>query len=469
MSADNMRKSAKGLGRLLGFSAGILVCVLVWVLPLQGLSREGRLCLAFTLMTVVWWGAQVAQPGYTSGVYLALLCLFQVEEPSVVFSGWLDPVLWLVPGAYLIAAAVQRSGLGERLSYFLILRFVRGWTSIIVTIFALTLGLSLLIPHPWPRAFLIMSVMKMVIKAARLPAHDATVVGFTVFAATVPTSLVFLTGDASINPLAASYAPEPVTFLRWFVVMGPPAILLTLLTLGIILAMFRPTAPVQVNLEQVRTEQQALGPVSKVELRTMAWVLTAVALWMSDGITGLDIGWTTLLVSMLMSMPVIGEVLRPEDWASVPVQVLIFLTAAISIGRTGTATGMNQWLADVILPETLPENVFLIGLLIACLSVVIHMFMGSVIAVMGVVIPALLSVTSGTGIPPLAVIGITYLCVSGHYLLPFHHLSILVGQGEENGKYTQRETLKISGPLLFALLITVVATIVWWKMIGLLK
>lgn len=457
----------KRYSKAAGFFGGIVLCAVLCLLPLEGLSREGQLCLGLTLMTVVWWAAQIAQSGYVSGVYLMLLCLFKVAEPSVIFSGWTGSTIWLVAGAYLIASAVRGSGLGERLSYWFILRFVRGWRSILVSIFALTLILSLLIPHPWPRAFLIMSVMLVVIRSARIPRADGVIVGFTVFAASVPVSLIFLTGDATINPLAASYAGE-VSFLRWLQVIGPPALLLSVLTLGLILLLFRPSAQVKLDLEEIRAAQAKLGRLTERELRTLVWVVAAIALWLTNGFTGLDIGWITLLIAMLMSMPVVGGVLEAKDWGEVPVHVMVFLTAAIAIGRVGAATGMNGWIADTLLPAAMPDSPVLTALCIAGLSVAVHMLMGSVIAVMGVTIPAFLSITAGTGISPLAVIGIVYLSVAGHYCLPFHHLNMLVGQGKENGMYTQRETLKMSLPLLCAVLVTVVCAVFWWGALGLL-
>ena len=65
-------------------------------------------------------------------------------------------------------------------------------------------------------------------------------------------------------------------------------------------------------------------------------------------------------------------------------------------------------------------------------------------------------------------ISIVYLSVAGHYVLPFHHLNILVGQGEENGMYTQRETMKMSVPLLLALLVTIALSVGWWSLLGLM-
>ena len=168
-----------------------------------------------------------------------------------------------------------------------------------------------------------------------------------------------------------------------------------------------------------------------------------------------------------MSMPLVGGVLHPTDWAEVPVHVMVFLTAAIAIGKVGAATGMNTWIAQTLLPGVMPENPVLLALCISIFAVIIHMFMGSVIAVMGVTIPTFLAFTQGTGVSSLAIIGIVYISVAGHYLLPFHHLNMLVGQGEENGMYTQKETLKMGIPLLIAVLITMVAAVGWWSLLGL--
>lgn len=238
--------------------------------------------------------------------------------------------------------------------------------------------------------------------------------------------------------------------------------------MGLILLLFRPSAPVTLDLDKIRAAQAKLGRMTEKEIRTLVWIVIAIVLWLTNGVTGLDIGWITLLIAMLMSMPVVGGVLEAGDWKEVPVHVMVFLTAAIAIGRVGAATGMNAWIAETLLPASMPENPVLMALCIAGLSVVIHMLMGSVIAVMGVTIPAFLSFSAGTGVAPFAIVGIVYLSVAGHYCLPFHHLNMLVGQGAENGMYTQRETLKISLPLLAAVLFTIVLSVFWWRFLGLI-
>lgn len=94
-------------------------------------------------------------------LYCALLVLFKVcvddtgaasisATVASTFSSWTKATMWLVIGAYLIASAVKESGLGERIAYAFMLKFVRDAKSLIISIFALTFVLSLLIPHPFP-------------------------------------------------------------------------------------------------------------------------------------------------------------------------------------------------------------------------------------------------------------------------------------------------------------------------------
>jgi len=454
--------------RLIGLLIGVAVAIIINMISLEELSAQGKMCLGLTLMTVVFWAFQIVQSGYASGLYLALLVIFKVAEPAVIFSPWIGSTMYLVIGAYLIASAVKSSGLGERIAYGFIIKFVNSYKSIIISIFALTFILSILIPHPWPRAFLIMSVMAVVIKSASISKEDASKIGFTVFAASVPVSMIFLTGDSVINPLSVQASGISISWFQWFVYMGPPNIIASILTCVLILVLFKPTKEVSINKDEMKQKLEALGLLSKIEKRTIVWLVIAVVLWMTDSIHGINIGWITLLIAMLMSFPIVGDILTPKQWNEVPIHILLFLTAAMTIGKVGAATGMNAWIAATILPSSVPSNPFILALIITVISIGIHMVLGSVIAVMGIAIPALLIFTEPIGISPVVTTLLVYSSISIHYILPFHHLNILVGQGEENGMYTQKEVLRLGIPLtVVVFIITVVIEIPYWKMIGL--
>lgn len=452
--------------REIGFLAGIAVALIVWFAPLPGIEGNAKLMLAFTLMTVVWWALQIAQNGYTAGVLLALMCIFQLDEPAEIFYAWTGTTMWLVIGAYLIANAVKTSGLGERIAYSYMLRFVTGFRSIIIGIFALTAILSLLIPHPWPRAFLIMAVMAVIIQSSGISKADAVKIGFAVFAASVPCSLIFITGDAVINPLAASYAGG-ADFVTWLKVMGVPAIIMSIITLILFLALYRPERDYSIDKDAIRGKLADMGKMSGVEVKTIVWVLIAIVLWFTESIHGIDIGWVTFAVGMLMSMPIIGDLNAAKDWGAVPIHVLVFLTAAMAIGHVGADTGMNAWIAS-FMPTSVPDNMFIIAAIIVALSFAVHMLLGSVIAVMGVAVPAILAFAQPLGIDPMVATMICYMAVAAHYLFPFQHLNTLVGASPDTGNYTQKETLKLGIALIPVLFLMGWVMVGWFGVIGML-
>ena len=454
----------------IGFILGIIVAILINMSSIDGLSPQGKMCLALTFMTVIFWGFQIAQPGYTSGLFLSLLVIFKVAPPANVFAPWSGPIMYLVIGAYLIAGAVKSSGLGERIAYKFILKFVDSYKSIIISIFALTFILSVLIPHPWPRAFLIMSVMAVVIKSGNIPREDAVKIGFTVFAASVPVSMIFLTGDSVINVLAVQATGKSIGWIDWFIYMGPPNIISSLLTCILVLFLFKPSKEVSINKDEIRAKLAAMGDMSALEKRAAFWITIAIVLWISDSVHGIHLGWITLFVAMAMAMPKVGGVLTPKDWGGVPIHVLIFLTAAMTIGGVGGLTGMNTWIAKTILPSEVPTNPYILATFIATVSVAIHMALGSVIAVMGIAIPALLLFTQPMGMDPVIPVFLVYTAIGIHYILPFQHLNMLVGLGEENGMYTQKEVMRLGIPLTVVVYITcVLIEVPYWQMIGLFK
>ncbi len=455
--------------QVLKITLGVSILIACLLLPLEGLEKKGQLALALTLMTVAFWALQVSHTGYIAGLYLVLLIILDVSSPSTVLSTMTSSSTYLIIGAYLIAAAVKTSSLAQRIAYSFLLNFVKSYRTLIIAIFILTFILSLFIPHAWPRAFLIMSVMSVVIKSANIGKKEAIIIGFAVFASSVPISLIFLTGASVTNPLALSYANYHLSWLGWLKVMGLPAIIASVLTLILFLIIFTPKKTLNFNKEAIKESYDQLGSFSKNDKNLLIWLCIAIATWMLDFLHAIDIGWVTFFIAMLMSLPIFGSVIKTKHFKEVPISVLIFITAATAIGKVGSETGMNAYIAKTILPSFIPSNMYLLALVVTTFTLVVHMLLGSVLATMGVAIPALLSYSALINVNPLVVVLWSYTVIASHFILPFHHMNVLVGEGEDNGLYSQKQTIKLGIPLIGVVyFITVVIETSWWKLIGLL-
>lgn len=458
-------KNKKNIGLILG----IIIGLIIWNIDISNISSDGQKTMALSLMAVVFWATGVTNVGFTSILFLTSLVLFDVASTSDIFSIWTSQTIYLVIGAYLIADAVNRSGLGERIAYWFVIKFVNSFKSIIISSFALQAILSLLIPHPWPRAFIVLSVMKIIIKSAKIAKEDAAIIGFSVFVAAVPTSMLFLTGDSTLNILTVDLSGQRIGWLDWIYHMGVPALVTSILTCILMLIIFKPTSSISIDKEMMREKLIKLGKLTSLEKRTIFWLMVAIVLWMTDSIHNIDLGWITIMIAALMSMPIIGEVLTKDSWKTVPIDTLFFLNAALAIGKIGEITGMNSWIVSSLLPSSVPENIFLFGLLVVIVSIGLHMVLGSAMTVMSIAIPAFLTYMGSSSMNPLVPALLVYTSVSIHYILPYQHITILVGMGEEHGMYNNSHVAKMGIPLtLIVFIVVFLIQIPWWHITGLL-
>lgn len=455
--------------REIGAVLGILVLLIVMFSPIPGLTAQGKGALAISLFGVVWWAMGVVQPGYTSLLMLVGWVVLGVAPVQTVFSMWTTPLIYLVVGGYLIATAVQESGLGKRISYMFILKFVNSFTSIVVSAYVLGALLSFLIPHPWPRSFLIMSVMGMIIKSTDMPKKDAAIIGLSVFAGSASNSMILLTGDSVLNLVGATAGNVTLTWLEWAKYMAVPGLVATVLTCLLQLKLFKPSKKFEVNKDSIKTELKNLGGMTGVEKRTLFWVALAIILWATDSFHHIHPGWIAALMGIALALPRVGNVLKPTSWNAVPIGTLFFLTAASAIGKVGDVTGMNKWVADVVLPASVPDNVFLFAAIAVVVTMVIHMVLGSALAVMGIAAPALILFAQAAGINPIVASLLVYTTVSMHFILPFHHMNVLVGVGDNAGMYGDSEIIKLGVPLtVLTFVVALLVEVPWWILTGLL-
>jgi anion transporter len=465
--------------KLVGIILGFLAAAVIWLLPIANLPEAGQKCLAITVFVVIWWVFGVMHPAYTTLLlflgYIVLIGDVTAADGSTVsmtgqvFRLFTLPLGWLMIGAFLIAAAVTKSGLAKRISYFLMIRFARSYKSIIVLGYVLGLVLSFVIPHPFPRVLLIMAMLGQVIKEAKANEADTAALGFSVFAAATATAMVLLVGDSVLNVAGVGFSGENVGFIEWIKYMAVPGLIASVLMLLLNFAIFKQTGPFEINKEQIIEDQKKLGPMTRDEKVVGIWVLIALVLWSTDFIHHIDPAWVALMVAVGLALPYIGKVLTPGDIISgVNWPIVLFVVGALAIGSVGSATGMAQWLASTVLPANPPSNAFAFAGMIGGVTMLLHMILGSALACMSVVSPPMVNYAISAGWSPIVPALLVYTAVNMHYLLPFQHVTMLLGAGD-TGKYGNKETLKYGIPLTLVCLIVMIGVMVpWWMLIGLI-
>lgn len=456
--------------RPLGLLLGLATAAVLLIAPLP-IAEDGRICLAISLCVIVWWGFEVMPVGLSSCALLMGYSLFlnsETVQPQLIFKFWTMPMAYMVLSGFLIAGAIKHSGIGRRLALIFISKFVKNYDQIIFACYILSYLLSLIIPQSFARAFLIMSVMSFIIEKTDMEKKCAINIGLAVFAAQNGAGLLFMTGDSSINMLLLNLIPEAVRpgWLDWLWIMLVPALLLGVLTCGMQMLLVRGPKNLCIDVQLARRELETMGPLSIKEKKTLFWLAVAVILWMTDSIHHVDVGWVSLAVAVLMAMPVIGDVIEQRDIAEINLGTLLFLNASMAIGMVGGATGMNQFLADLLCPKEISGGVMGLMLVVVLVCFGLHFLLGSVTAVITLALPALFIVAEPMGVGIVPVAFAVYLATIGQWFFPYQNISLTIGMGENAGMYSVKEVAKLGFAFTIPAAAVVLISAVWWMIIG---
>lgn len=461
-AANNLTKKVVYL--LIAIAAGVIV----YMLPLSNIEPMAQLQLALTVGVIIVWALGVLPTSYGALVYCGLLLVLNVGDASTVFACWYRANPWMVIAAYLIASAVSKSGLAKRIAYIIASRTMKGYRSIVLVIAVLQLVLGLIIPDVFSRSFIIFAIIKEICAVNKVNKTDTTILGFCVFAMSTFAGLTILTAETSLNTMLITFIGSDISWLTWFWQFGLPNVIITIILALVFSFVFHPTGTISVDREDLKTRSKELGKLTSIEIKVLIWMICLIIFWSTDSLHGIDMTWGTLLASGLMAVPKVG-MLEPNDLKQVPLGMLMYITGAMAIGSVGGVTGMNSWIASVLLPSSLSSNIFLLALFITLIAMISHMIVGSAMTGMAILVPALIAFngSQGYGYAPEIIGYLVYEALVIHWMLSFHSVPLTVGT--EAVGYTDKYVLKFGTFLIpCAFILPLIILIPWWKIIGLL-
>ena len=211
-------------------------------------------------------------------------------------------------------------------------------------------------------------------------------------------------------------------------------------------------------LSQEDREKIALSPT---ELRNLVFLVVVVIIWATEDFHPIT-GTAVVVVATVLMFPL--GMLRLPDVRSINVKLLVFLTAAFAIGGTLKACGVADRLFALFLP-IFPDTFSLTYVLVVLVTcVLLHIVLGSNITTMSVVVPGLMSIGAGVA-PALPLMFTMCIAVCSQFILPFHHVILLLGEG--NRYYSTKELVKMGLPQTVVMFLVVfLFYLPWWRLIG---
>jgi solute carrier family 13 (sodium-dependent dicarboxylate transporter), member 2/3/5 len=415
---------------------------MVWLLilpPPAGLSAAAWHTAAVALLMTLWWITEALPLPITALLPLLLFPPLGIAEINQAAIPYANPLIFLFLGGLIIALAMQRCGLHQRIAYFILSHRGASPAGTLGSFMATSAFLSLWISNT-ATTMLMLPIAISVIEGVRemetpssssAPFAAALLLG-TAYAASIG-GLGTLVGTAP-NALLAGFVLEAyhweIGFVEWMVLSVPTLMVLLGLTWLILTRVIFPElhAAHGDQRAQMRVTLQQLGPLSQAERRVSTvfagvatlWILRPVIDHWVPAIALNDSGIALLGAILLFLIPAdrqSGDFLM--DWRTaeqLPWGTLLLFGGGLSLAASISHTGLAGWLGNNLVGlSSLPTWLILLSIV----SLVIFLTeLTSNTATTAIFLPLIGSVALGLGQPPLQLLVPVTLAVSCAFMMP---------------------------------------------------
>jgi anion transporter len=290
----------------------------------------------------VLWTAELLEPGVAALLAVTLLAL-SGAAPTLrgALQGFASPVPYFLVGVLTMGAAVVRSGLAERLARA-ILRGARGrGLAVYVHLVLAFPALTVLLPSATTRSGILIHIYDEVFALAGVArgAGATKPVMLALSSINRLASTALLTGG--ITPVMSAALIGGFSWTGWFALMAVPYYAILALGSVLIWALYRRGF----DRPLTAAAPAAARPPSGLEWRTIAVILGASALWLTDAAHHLDPSVPALLALGALLVPRFGPLVwadleRHVGWAN-----FFVIAASISLATALGESGAAAWLA----------------------------------------------------------------------------------------------------------------------------
>jgi divalent anion:Na+ symporter, DASS family len=330
----------------------------LWFLPPpEGVALEAWRLFAVFVATIAGIIAQPLPLGAVALIGITVTVVTGILTVPQALSGFGNPVIWLIVGAFFISRAFIKTGLGRRIAYLFVALLGRTSLGLGYGLVAADLVLAPAIPSNTARAGgvlypVLLSVSKVYgsdpggASARRIGAFLTK----TAFQGTIVTAAMFLTAMAG-NPLSAQLAGEMGIAISWtgwaLAALLPGALSLVLVPLLIYRLLPPEIRHTPAATELARHELAAMGPVRPSERILLGVFFLLLTLWIFGATIGVEVttaalvGLTVLLVSGVLTW---RDVLREEEaW-----NTLVWFAALVMMATFLNTLGFIPWVSETV-------------------------------------------------------------------------------------------------------------------------
>jgi len=453
-------------------------------MPAQpGLDHMAQLVLAVIAGTVVLWAAEVMNNGVASLLMMGVLMTIGVAPLLVVpglsppisgaLSGFADGAWWTLLVVVYYGFAMKKTGLAERIAYYILSLFPGTYTGVLSAFFLIGLILSPLIPSMTVRTAIMAPIAWSLVQTLGLKARSrgSALIMITVIEMAVVPGLAFKLGSLNGPVVVSMFNAKklPLTDGGYIQVMLLPTLVMCGLILVLNQLFLKPEEPIHVSRAFATDKLRALGSVGRNELITALVVFTSIAFWVTSGklhhLATFTVGMFGMAILSLTGVFEDKDIGTGVSWT-----LLLFLGGIFSLTHIIPQYKITDWLASIMTPRILPlvHSPMVLLLLMALLMLGMRFIDPSAFFALPLLWTPLVDPVSAAGIPPL-VLAAPLLLMSAPFLLMYTNFWMAMGEGMTGKQgYSKGQMFRLACVNVLAGLAATAVGVVYWKIVGVL-
>lgn len=375
-----------------------------WVASAQtpeGLTAAGQKALAVFALCVFYWVFNVLPLMITSLLAIVLLPLSGAMAASQAYALFGNEALFFILGAFILAAALMKSGLSTRLALAILRRFGTTPRTLLVSILLLNAAMSFCMSEHAVAAMNFPIIVEVVAVLGLSPRRSRY--GRALFLAmawgTTIGGVATLLGGARA-PLALGILKEATgqgfSFAQWSVAIAPLVVVMLVVCYWVIVS-FNPIDldSVQSADEALRDKSFALGRIRGEEWAIGGVMVVTLAAWV---FLGEEFGLATVALGAVVALFVLRLVTWREVEGYVNWGVILMYGGAICLGAAMNTSGAAEWLARVTISRWAADGASVVFIMSAVAILLTEAMSNS--AVVALLMPVSLGIAHEFGMDP---------------------------------------------------------------------
>ncbi len=331
--------------------ATFLFALIVYLPTPEGLTVEGKKALAIFVLCVVFWVSQVIPLMITSLLAIILFPLMGILPADKTYSLFGNQAVFFILGAFILASAVRRTGLSDRMALIFLTWFGHSPKVLLLGVILLSAFFSFWMSEHAVAAMMFPIVTTIALSLKLKPNESnygkSLFLGMT-WGCVIGGVATFLGGARA--PLAVGMlndaTGESIGFIKWVLATLPTVVSLLVVAYCLLLLLF----PAEIeDVKKARTllinKAECIGKMKRKELFIGILMIATIFTWICFGEKlGLaNIALASVVIAFVFKLMKWKEVEEDVNWG-----LILMYGGAICLGFALGKTGATHWLVSIV-------------------------------------------------------------------------------------------------------------------------